>query len=45
MDITKKFSAIKVVGYWSRLPRELVNALSLEMLKVTKMFIAGELNL
>jgi len=32
LDI-RKFSTIKVVRYWSRLPRELVNALTLEMLK------------
>ena len=34
MDTRKKFFMIRVVRPWNRLPREMVDALSLETLKV-----------
>ncbi len=34
MDIRKKFFTRKMVRHWHRLPREVVDALSLETLKV-----------
>ena len=34
MDVGKKFFTIRAVRHWHRLPREVVDALSLETLKV-----------
>ncbi|KFO84712.1 hypothetical protein N320_12896, partial [Buceros rhinoceros silvestris] len=33
LDIRKKFFTVRVVGHWHRLPREAVDAPSLEMFK------------
>lgn len=34
LDINKKVIAMRVVRYWMRLPREAVDALSMEVFKV-----------
>jgi len=34
LGIRKKYFTVKVVKHWSRLPREVVDALSLEIYKV-----------
>ena len=34
MDIRKKFFTVRVVRHWNRLPREVADALSLEILKI-----------
>ena len=34
MDVRKKFFTIRVVRHWHRLPREMVNAPSMEEFKV-----------
>ena len=34
MDIRKKFLTVRVARHWNRLPREVVDALSLETLEV-----------
>ena len=35
LDIMKKFLTIRMVKHWNRLPREVVDALSLETFKVS----------
>lgn len=35
MDIRRRFFTVKVVGYWNRLTREVVDALTLETLQIS----------
>ena len=43
LDIRKKFFTVRVVRHWNRLPREAVDALSMEVFKATLDGVLGNL--
>ena len=43
MDIRKKLLSRRMVSYWNRLPREVMESLSLEVLKEREDVILGDM--